>query len=73
MLFVYMLQILGVVHHQAMEEKMRMKRITTTKTLHTETHVAVLDLLVFSVANSQASSLEEEMETGCKNQHTVKS
>ena len=65
------MQILGAARHQAMEEEMNMIRTATVRTLPEGTCVAALDQSVFLLVNSQASSLEEEMETGCKNNMSV--
>ncbi len=53
-------------HRQVLEEEMKMKRTTTVRTPLEGIHVVVLDQLVIRMVNSQASLLEEEMETGCK-------
>ena len=65
------MQILGAAHHQAMEKEMNMTRTATARTLPEGTRAAALDQSVFSMVNSQASLLEEEMETGCKNNMIV--
>ena len=62
----YDLQSPGVAHHHVMEKEMVTKRMTVTKTLLEGTHAMVLGQLAIWMENSQASSLEEEMETGCK-------
>lgn len=65
------MQILGAARHQAMEEEMNMIRTATVRTLLEGTCAAALDQSVFLLVNSQASLLEEEMETGCKNNMVV--
>ena len=72
LLFVHHEQVLEVIRHQEMEEGMKMKRITVTRTPRTRTREVVQDLSVIRMANSQNFLLGEETETGCKNKVWIK-
>ena len=61
-----------MIHHQEMEEEMKMKRITIARIPRTRTREVVQDLSVIRMANSQNFLLEEETETGCKNKVWIK-
>ena len=61
-----------MIHHQEMEEEMKMKRITITRIPRTRTREVAQDLSVITMANNQNFLLEEEMETGCKNKVWIK-
>ena len=61
-----------MIHHQEMEEEMKMKRITIARIPLTRTREVVQDLSVIRMANSQNFLLEEETETGCKNKVWIK-
>ena len=61
-----------MIRHQEMEEEMKMKRITIARIPLTRTREVVQDLSVIRMANSQNFLLEEETETGCKNNVWIK-
>ena len=61
-----------MIRYQEMEEGMKMKRITVTRTPRTRTREVVQDLSVIRMANSQNFLLGEETETGCKNKVWIK-
>lgn len=53
-----------MIHHQEMEEEMKMERITIARIPRTRTREVVQDLSVIRMANNQNFLLEEETETG---------
>lgn len=61
-----------MIHHQEMEEEMKMKGMTIARIPRTRIREVVQDLSVIRMANSQNFLLEEETETGCKNKVWIK-